>query len=204
MFPCDTIAFNRSLIHGDTVDIATMASILSPTIHTDRLTLRAFTRDDAADVFAYAANPNVSRHMPWSAHRGIDDSRAFIEMVLARHPHEHTWAICERDHPTVIGAIEFGLHADTVAQLDYVLSETYWHRGYMSEAARAVIAWGFEHYPSVRRVVSCTMTENLYSQRVLEKLGFHVERITRDHWPKFARAVEQKQYVLTRDGASEH
>ncbi len=177
---------------------------MSPTIHTDRLTLRGFTREDEADVFAYAANPNVSRYMPWSAHRSIEDSRAFIEMVLARHEHEHTWAICESDRPMVVGAIEFGLKADTVAQLDYVLAESHWHRGYMSEAVPAVIEWGLSRYPMVRRVVACTMSTNLASQRVLEKCGFHFERTLRDHWAKFDGAVEQNQYVLTRDHKSEH
>jgi ribosomal-protein-alanine N-acetyltransferase len=179
-------------------------SNLIPTIQTDRLMLRAFARDDAADVFAYASNSNVSRHMPWETHGTIDDSIAFIDMVLARHPHEHTWAICERAKPTVIGAIEFGLKADTIAQLDYVLSETFWHRGLMSEAARAVIEWGWNHYPMVRRIVSCTLTQNLYSQKVLEKCGFHLERTFRDHWRKFQEPIEQRQYVLTRDPISEH
>ncbi len=183
---------------------------MTPTIHTDRLELRAFARADAGDVFAYASNPNVSRYMPWEAHRSIADSVAFIDLVLARHEHEHTWAICERCSSNttqlhrVIGALEFGLKADTIAQLDYVLAEAYWNRGMMSEAVRAVIAWGLVRYPMVRRIVSCTMSQNLASQRTLEKCGFHFERVFRDHWPKFDESIEQKQYVLTRDRTSEH
>lgn len=155
-------------------------------------------------MFGYASNPNVSRYLPWETHRSIEDSLAFIDAVLARHPHEHTWAICESGANTVIGAIEYGLRADTIAQLDYVLSEAFWHRGYTSEAARAVIDWGWMHYPMVRRVVSYAMAQNLYSQKVLEKCGFHFERTFRDRWAKPDEPIEQRQYVVTRDHKSEH
>lgn len=148
--------------------------------------------------------------MPWIAHRTLEDSRSFIEAALARHDREQTWAICERDDAvetcrlTPIGAIEFGLRADTIAQLDYVLAESHWHRGLASEAARAVIAWGWVRYPMVRRVIACAHAENRASQRMLETCGFHYERSFRDLWPKYAEPVEQRQYVLTRDRTSAH
>jgi ribosomal-protein-alanine N-acetyltransferase len=78
----------------------------------------------------------------------------------------------------VIGSI--GLHIDrkrnndNVRMLGYVLSEDYWGKGLMTEAAREVIRYAFEdmgldlisvyHYPS-----------NIRSKRVIEKCGFQYE-----------------------------
>src|SRR4051794_15606468 len=118
---------------------------MTPTLTTDRLLLRPFTCADAADVFAYASNPNVSRYTTWQTHRSIADSEAFIGMVLGRPPDQHAWAILQRDDPVVIGAIEFGLKPDAAeAQIDYVLAESFWNRGLMTEAARAVLHYGLE------------------------------------------------------------
>jgi ribosomal-protein-alanine N-acetyltransferase len=71
-------------------------------IETDRLLLRPFERADAADVFGYASNPNVSRYTSWSTHRTLADSEAFIDMVLSRGPGKHTWAVCLREESRVV------------------------------------------------------------------------------------------------------
>ena len=160
--------------------------------------LRPFERADAADVFAYASNPNVSRYTTWSTHRTLADSEAFIEMVLARGPEQHTWAILLRNERRVVGAIEFCLTSDAEAEFHYVLAEPLWNRGLMTEAARAVLAWGLEQYPGVRRVATRAMSRNIGSQRVLEKCGLKFERTRLDPWAKFPEPVEQREYAITR------
>src|SRR3954467_10052594 len=96
-------------------------TMATPTIETKRLVLRPFDRPidrtDAANVFAYASDPSVSRFTTWEAHRTPDDSLAFIEMVLGRPESEMTWAIRLRTSPTVIGVIEFGPTDQAEAQI---------------------------------------------------------------------------------------
>ena len=169
----------------------------TPAIQTDRLLLRPLAREDAADVFAYASNPNVSRYTTWRTHRSIAESDAFIEMVLARGEEEHTWAIRQRHAPAVVGVIEFARIAADEAQFHYVLAEPQWNRGLMTEAARAVLAWGLARYPMVRRVATCAMTQNVASQRVMEKCGLRFERTRIDTWEKFDDPVEQRVYSMT-------
>jgi RimJ/RimL family protein N-acetyltransferase len=43
------------------------------------------------------------------------------------------------------------------------------------------------------------MTENIGSQRVMEKCGLRFERTKIGKWEKFAEPVEQRMYVLRRD-----
>jgi [ribosomal protein S5]-alanine N-acetyltransferase len=171
----------------------------TPSIHTDRLLLRPFHKTDAPDVFAYACNPNVSRYTTWTPHETLADSEAFIDMVLRRGPNEHTWAICLGSEPSVVGAIEFGMNGGQDAQLDYVLAEPLWNQGLMTEAASAVIAWGLSNYPAVQRIRSCAVTQNVGSQRVMEKCGLRFEGTRLHQWAKCAQPVEQRHYVFTRE-----
>lgn len=173
---------------------------MTPILHTDRLVLSAFSEADAPDVFAYASNPNVARHTTWETHRSLADAEAFVARVLARGPDEPTWAIRLRDAPTVIGAIEFGPVGDgTVAEIHYVLAEPFWNRGLMTEAARAVLAWGWSAFPKVRRVRTYATVENVGSRRVMEKLGMAHVATTFHRWAKCAESVEQVEYAIERD-----
>ena len=54
-----------------------------PTLETDRLILRKMKSDDAEAVFAYASDPEVTRYVIWETHRSIEDSEAFLDLVLS-------------------------------------------------------------------------------------------------------------------------
>ncbi len=111
---------------------------------------------------------------------------------------QHTWAIRLLDQPRVIGAIEFGLVNPAAADFHYVLDEPFWNRGLMTEAARAVLHWGLEHYPSVWRVSTAATRANLGSQRVMEKCGLRFERSVVERWSKYSEPVELCEYVMVR------
>jgi ribosomal-protein-alanine N-acetyltransferase len=172
----------------------------TPILQTDRLLLRPFTQADAADVFVYASNPNVSRYCTWQTHRTIADAEAFIEMVLNRPATEYTWAIRLLHDATVIGAIEFGLSSGTEAQFHYVLSEPFWNRGLMTEAGQAVVRWGMDAHPKIRRLFTSAMSQNIGSQRVMEKCGLQLERVIVEKWDKYPEPIQLRQYALIRSG----
>jgi len=45
----------------------------------EQLTLRRLSVTDAADVYAYAHDPEVTRYMVWPTHREIGESITFLE-----------------------------------------------------------------------------------------------------------------------------
>ena len=53
-----------------------------PTLTTKRLRLRRLTLDDAADIFEYARDPEVSRYTMWHPHSSREDSLAFLAKVV--------------------------------------------------------------------------------------------------------------------------
>ncbi len=149
-----------------------------PTLETERLILRKMTPDDADAVFAYASDPEVSRYTLWETHRSIEDSRAFLELVIQKYENggEPDWGIVYRGDHRFVGAC--GLvnweaeHAR--AEAGFVLSREYWGRGLMPEAVRAMIRFGFETM-NLNRIEARCIAENVASARVMEKAGMAYE-----------------------------
>ena len=171
---------------------------ITPVLSTTRLHLAPLQRSDAGDVFAYASNPNMSLHVPWETHRSVSDAEAFLDVVFARGPDEHTWGIRLDAAGPLVGVIELGLLAADEADVHFVLAEPYWNRGLMTEAVRCVIGWGFAAYPALDRIVSNAATGNAASRRVMEKCGMRLEATRFDRWAKRNQPVELAVYALAR------
>ena len=145
-------------------------------LRTKRLVLRQWYISDADDLFAYAKNPLVGPAAGWRPHHVRKDSEDLIQKIFQQE-YFH-WALVVPGSGKVIGGINLtqdvkrnNPHART---LGYSMNPDYWGNGYMTEAAKAVITFGFEglttdiisvyHYP-----------DNLRSKRVIEKCGFTYE-----------------------------
>lgn len=48
-----------------------------PTLETERLRLRKFYKDDAAAIYDYASNEQVTKYVLWETHQSIKDSERF-------------------------------------------------------------------------------------------------------------------------------
>ena len=150
-------------------------------------------------MFAYASNPNVARFTTWRPHRSLADSEAFLDTVLSAAADDHTWAICTVDEARVIGAIDLSRHGADTAEVHYVLAESQWNRGLMSEAVRAVLAWALDQWPEVQRIVSRAVAENAASLRVMARCGLEFQRVCEATWPKFDTPVRQHEYAASRE-----
>lgn len=152
-----------------------MAKVKVPTIETERLILRMWRKKDAADLYAYAKNPNVGPHAGWKPHDSVVESRFIIATMFLTNM---CWAIVDRATGKVIGSI--GLEKDKFRpdvnsrELGYSLSEDYWGRGLMTEAAKRMVQYAFESL-KLDVLMIRTGDANLRSQRVIEKCGFQYE-----------------------------
>ncbi len=149
-------------------------------IETERLLLRAFTAEDAAELYEYAKNPNVGPHAGWMPHQSIEDSREIIEgLFLVKY---YIWAIVDKASGKLIGSI--GYEEDEkrpetgCMELGYAMDEDFWGLGLMTEAAGAVIRYGFESM-KLPAVSIYHNPENHRSKRVIEKNGFRYEGVLR-------------------------
>jgi RimJ/RimL family protein N-acetyltransferase len=144
-------------------------------ITTGRLVLRRPALTDAADIYAYAHDPEVTRYLVWPTHTEIKESIAFLEACGPRWAagDEYCWVLMITPEARVIGAIGCRVREHT-ADFGYVLNRTDWGQGYATEAARAVVAW-LKSLPGIYRIWATCDTENLASVRVLEKTGLSCE-----------------------------
>lgn len=144
-------------------------------LRTARLTLRRPTVADAADIYAYAHDPEVTRYMVWPTHTDIAESIAFLASCGPRWEagEEYCWVITIPPEDRAVGAIGCRVR-DYAADFGYVLHRAYWGRGYATEAARAVVAW-LKGLPGTHRIWATCDAENRASVRMLEKTGLSCE-----------------------------
>lgn len=146
------------------------------TIETKRLLLRNWMIEDANDLYRYAQNPNVGPHGGWKPHESIEESREIIRTLFLET--YFSWAIVLKEQNLVVGSI--GYEEDLLRkgiscmELGYALGEDYWGKGLMTEAAKAVLAYGFQTL-QLDLVSIYRNPQNTRSGRVIDKCGFTYE-----------------------------
>ena len=143
---------------------------------TERLLLRPFHEDDVQALYDYSKDEAVGRNAGWKPHESLLESDDILHLVFLDQP--SVWAIERRSDGRLMGSI--GLITDSARQygsarsLGYALGIRYWGQGYMTEAVRAVVRFGFEKM-SLDVISATCYPDNLASRRVLEKCGFQYE-----------------------------
>jgi ribosomal-protein-alanine N-acetyltransferase len=86
------------------------------------------------------------------------------------------WAATTKEDGQFIGLCGIEkLEGTSDGELDYLLGKPYWGQGFATEAARAVVRFGFAH-TSWERIVAAIVPANTASGRVLDHLGFVYEK----------------------------
>lgn len=143
-----------------------------PTIATARLCLRPLAPDDWSAVYDYARLPEVQRFIP----DGVtteEESRDFV----ARNQGDQARAIAiERaSEGRLIGHLMFHeWFAPQTYEIGWICHPAYQRRGYVTEAARAMVGYGFKTM-DLHRIIATCQPENPASYRVMEKLGMRRE-----------------------------
>ncbi|MBQ6721626.1 MAG: GNAT family N-acetyltransferase [Clostridia bacterium] len=152
-------------------------------IETHRLILRPFRIEDAEDMFGnWASDPEVTRFLTWPAHRSIEVTRMLLNdwILKYRDGGFFNWAMEWKENGRVIGNISVVRFIEELetAEIGYCMSRTYWGRGIMPEALRAVTDFLFDTV-GVNRVTACHDVNNPKSGRVMQKAGMKFEGIMR-------------------------
>ena len=140
------------------------------TIRTERLLLRPLGFEDVDDVLAYASDPEWSQFLPVPDPYTLKDAEEFIaHQVLLSWDKEPSFAI-EFDG-SVVGCVALEIKSPiSIASLHYAIARRCWNQGLMTEAAQAILNWGFQEF-GLEKVYSWADVENIGSWRVMEKIG---------------------------------
>jgi RimJ/RimL family protein N-acetyltransferase len=146
----------------------------APPLLTERLELRRFAAGDLEPLLAVFGDAAVMRYVG-EERRPLDRAGVAALMTAAgAHWSEYGYgllAIVERETGRLIG--EAGLQvleAGPDVEIGYTLARAAWGRGYATEAARAVLRWGFARL-RLHRIHAVSDPANHASLRVLDKLG---------------------------------
>lgn len=161
-------------------------------LHTERLVLRDFCRDDLEGVYAVVGDDEVTRWLSFDT-RSHDEAAVMLDGILARQQAqprtEYYLAVTLPDPQTtsetagqepVIGFIRLGLGGVKSADLGYAVRPSHQGRGIAREAVSAMLDFGFGTL-GLHRVVANIGPMNNASSRMVEALGFQREGTIRDH-----------------------
>lgn len=122
-------------------------------IKTDRLVIRTFEPEDWKDVYEYTSNLNVMKYIP----EGVfteEDAKKFVMDNSGEHA--EMFPVVLKDEKTVIGHIAFFKYfGDHTYEIGWVFHPDYQGKGYASEAASALLGFGFKTMKLHRIIATC-------------------------------------------------
>jgi RimJ/RimL family protein N-acetyltransferase len=146
---------------------------------TERLILREFKESDWPDVLAYQIDPLYLRYYAWTG-RTPEAVQEFVHMFLAQQKErprcKYQLAVTLKTDHQLIGicGIRMAFAGAHQGDIGYELSPQHWGQGYATEAARAIVRFGFAEL-KLHRVWSWCIADNVGSARVLQKVGMRLE-----------------------------
>ncbi len=171
-------------------------------ITTPRLRLRLWREEDLEPFAALNADPQVMEHFPSVLTRAESDALAARVRDHLTRAGFGLWAV---EVPGVAGFVGFvGLavprfeaHFTPCVEIGWRLAREHWGRGYVTEAASAVVAHGFGPL-GLGEIVSFTVPANRRSRRVMERLGMRHAPADDFESPSLPEGHPQRPHVLYR------
>jgi len=146
-----------------------------PTIQTDRMVLRAIEPDDFEPYFEQIFSDGAV--MRWLGGDGQPRSRENAQLAFARlsdperDERDRFWVAVDRASGDLVGhAVLQRLDKSGLIEVGYALGQRWWGLGLATEAARALVDYGFSAL-GLDLITGVARPANAASRRVLEKAG---------------------------------
>ena len=174
-----------------------------PVLKTKRLILRPFTWEDTPSVKRLAGDRAIADTTLFIPHPYED---GMAEEWISKHQEEFdggeviTYAIAHREDKLLIGAIalsEIKKHDET-ASMGYWIGKPFWNQGYGTEAAHAVLKYGFEVL-NLNKIHAHHFKRNPASGKIMQKIGMKHEGCLRQHIKKWDKFEDLEVYGILRD-----
>jgi len=167
----------------------------------DSYFLREQTLDDAQDFLEYYSDPLVSKHIISFIPKNIEEAKNEVKywMNVSSYNDGIYFAIARKSDNKMIGSVGVSGANRTHNRIEasYDLAKEYWGRGIMTEALKAVLKYAFEEL-KFNRIEAFAVPENIGSHKVLEKCGFQMEGILRQHRYHLGEYVDIVIYSVLR------
>ncbi len=173
-----------------------------PSLTTLRLCLRPWREPDLAPFAELNRDPRVMEFFPKPLTRAESDATA---ARIAEHFERYgygLWAVEVVGAADFIGFVglsvpKFEAHFTPCVEIGWRLACDHWGHGYATEAAQAVLAFGFRSL-KLDEIVSFTVPANRRSRRVMERLGMTWTPADDFEHPQLADGDPLRRHVLYR------
>lgn len=171
-----------------------------PAIETERLILSQLKEEDFPFVTEYLQDKifsDVTSNIPYP----YTGEHAKSWMKMSRESFEnntgYTFAVRNKEGQ-ILGAI--GLHDrdDDKAELGYWMGKPFWNKGYITEAATALIDFGFNEL-QINKIYATYFLDNPASGRIMEKTGMEKEALLKQHLKKDGKYIDVMMYSILKN-----
>lgn len=174
-------------------------------IEDNRILLREYKSDasDLESALKFIGDPEVAAHSSWGP-LNREESVDWLNGAIAAqdiHPRlSYGLALVVKSTDELIGNMSLNIRnsANKEAELGYTIRRDHWHQGFATEAARALLGFGFTVL-GLHRIFATTSPNNIASQKVLEKLHFTREGYLRKHVLQRGHWRDSCLYALLED-----
>lgn len=160
-------------------------NIKFPLLETDRLILKELNYKDLNTLFQYWSDDEVTKYMNIDSFTSTKQVEDMVNLLndLFQNKQAIRWGIFEKKNNQLIGTCGYntGFNKEAcIGEIGYDLGKMYWGHGYMQEALRSIINYGFIEL-NLNRIEGYVILGNAKSENTLDKLGFKKEGILREH-----------------------
>ena len=174
----------------------------TPTLETDRLILRRFTKNDREALFDIYKDKEVNTYLPWFPLKSIEETDQFFKdkyEEVYQQSKGYKYAICLKTDNVPIGYVS--VSTDDSHDLGYGLRKEFWHRGIVTEAGKAVIEQ--VKNDGLLYVTATHDVNNPRSGEVMKKLGMSYKYSYEEQWQPKDILVIFRMYQLNLDGQND-
>ncbi|MBV8326912.1 GNAT family N-acetyltransferase [Chryseobacterium sp.] len=171
-----------------------------PVIKTERLLLSQLEEKDIPLITEYLKHKiysDLTSNIPYPYTE--NDAKLWLKMSLDAFENNSGYTFAIRDQEgQLMGAI--GLHDrdDDKAEMGYWIGIPFWNKGYVTEAAKAIVDFGFTKM-NFNKIFATHFLHNPASGKIMEKIGMEKEAVLKQHIKKDGEYLDLVQYSIFND-----
>jgi len=181
---------------------------LSTQFESDRMLFTEISWDDLESVYELESMPEVDEFNTIGIPENIEVTREVFRPSIENQSNAKrtlfNWTIRHRETGEFMGiaGLTMAVERFKMGEIYYNLSPSFWYKGYGTEAAKALIHFGFEML-KLHRIEAGVATTNERSIKVLEKAGMTREGLLRKILPIRGEWKDNYHYSILEDDPRE-
>lgn len=150
----------------------------APIIKTERLYCRLVDLCDVKDMYEICSNQEVTKYLTFEPHTNYRHTKRVITNMIRSYLDDVSinYVLILNENKKVIGSMSVTFLNNNVGEIGYLMNKSYWNKGYMSEAIKALINVCFEYY-HLNLLIVRYISQNKNSEKLIKKMGFKFDYI---------------------------